>query len=161
MQGGVLLEFTHFLAFTDQVLSQAAEFNSERCGSRYRSAGQKRFAPSDRLSPCNKETWPSPSVFLYTTGCNNQTKGEEPYFLSCSRVLNAIMLSFPMSVPLVGLFCTWHYTTPSKWNRFFAYFTSENASRPIESGMSPVSWVKNWGYSSECAVRASSSPPQR
>ena len=69
------------------------------------------------------------------------------YFLSCSRVLNAIMLSFPMSVPLGGLFCPWHYTTPSKWNRLFAYFTSENASCPIESGMRPVSRVKNWGYS--------------
>ena len=28
------LEFTHFLAFTDQALAKAAEFNSERCGSR-------------------------------------------------------------------------------------------------------------------------------
>ena len=38
---------------------------------------------------------------------------------------------------------------PSKWNRLFAYFTSENASRPIESGIRPVSGVKYWGYSSE------------
>ena len=74
------------------------------------------------------------------------------YFLSCSRVLNAIMLSFPMSVPLGGLFCPWHYTTPSKWNRLFAYFTSENASCPIESGIRPVSGVKYWGYSSAEAI---------
>ena len=45
------------------------------------------------------------------------------------------------------MFCTWHYTTPGKWNRFFAYFTSESASRPIESGTCPVPGVKNWGYS--------------
>ena len=44
---------------------------------------------------------------------------------------------------------TWHYTTSSKWNRLFAYFTSENASRPIESGFRLVSRVKNWGYSRE------------
>ena len=68
------LEFTHFLAFTDQALAKAAEFNSERCGSRYRSAGQKRFAPSDRLSPRDNEMWPSPSVFLYTTGYDNKQR---------------------------------------------------------------------------------------
>ena len=76
-------------------------------------------------------------------------------FLSCSRVLNAIMLSFPMSVPLGGLFCTWHYATPSKWNRLFAYFTFENAFRPKESGTRLVSWVKSWGYSRAAVLRDS------
>ena len=42
-----------------------------------------------------------------------------------------------------------YFTTSNNWNRLFAYFTSENASCPIESGMRPVSRVKNWGYSRE------------
>ena len=55
-------------------------------------------------------------------------------------------------IPHVGppwlVFGTWHYTTPCKWNRLFAYFTFENASRPMESGTCLVSGVKNRGYSS-------------
>ncbi|MBQ3289416.1 MAG: hypothetical protein IJH50_08420, partial [Kiritimatiellae bacterium] len=51
------------------------------------------------------------------------------------------------------VFGTWHYTTPNKWNRLFAYFTSENASRPMESGIRLVSDIKNWGYSSRTDQR--------
>ena len=36
-RGKMKLEFTHFLASTDQSLAKAAEFNSDQQGSRYRS----------------------------------------------------------------------------------------------------------------------------
>ena len=52
------------------------------------------------------------------------------------------------------VFGKWHYTTSSKWNRLFAYFTSRNSSRPIKSGMRLVSGVKNWGYSSAVQLSA-------
>ena len=55
------LEFTHFLASTDQALAKAAEFNSDRCGSRYRSAGLNRFArPTDFHRSEKKRGLPDP-----------------------------------------------------------------------------------------------------
>ena len=53
------------------------------------------------------------------------------------------------------VFGKWHYTTSSKWNRLFAYFTSRNSSRPIKSGMRLILGVKKWGYSSRSSAISS------
>ena len=56
--------------------------------------------------------------------------------------LKAFLLTHPLYKSPSG-----HYTASSKWNRLFAYFTSENPYRPIKPGIRLISGVKNWGYS--------------
>ena len=80
------------------------------------------------------------------------------YFRSCSRVLKAIMLSFPISVPFV-VFCAWLFYHIQQLEPIFAYFTSQNSYHPIKQGLSLFLGVKNWGYSN--SYKAVSCPAHR
>ena len=70
------------------------------------------------------------------------------YFSSCPRVLKAIMLSFPMSVPFVA-FCAWLFYHIQQQEPVFSLFHFQKLISPNKTRPLIFLGVKNWRYSND------------